>query len=228
MIILITNDDGIDAEGLKALRNAASGLGEIFTVAPAGAMSQVGHRVTTERPIQVEERGERAWAVDGTPADCVRVAITKLLPQKPDWVLSGINHGGNLGHDIYISGTVAAVREAAFHGLRGIALSHYLRRDVPLDWELSGRRASAILEKLVEDQLQPGEHWNVNLPHLHEHEPEPDVQHTQPDTAPLPVDFEDSEEGLRYKGVYADRLRAPGSDVAVCFGGQISISKLKI
>ncbi|MEM1296436.1 MAG: 5'/3'-nucleotidase SurE [Verrucomicrobiota bacterium] len=228
MIILITNDDGIDADGLKALKKAASGLGEIFTVAPAGAMSQVGHRVTTEKPIPVEEIDERAWAVDGTPADCVRVAIKKLLPKKPDWVLSGINHGGNMGHDIYISGTIAAVREAAFHGLQGIALSHYLRNGVPLDWEVSGRRVTTILEKLLGDDLDPGEHWNVNLPHIHDHEPEPEVHHTEPDPAPLPVDFEDSAEGLTYRGVYAERLRAPGSDVAVCFGGQISVSKLKI
>ncbi len=228
MIILITNDDGIDAEGLGALEKAATGLGEIFVAAPAGPMSQVGHRVTTETPIRVENRGERRWAVDGTPADCVRVAIANLLPKRPDWVLSGINHGGNMGHDVYISGTIAAVREAAYHGLHGIAVSHYTRRDLALDWKLAARRTKSAVEGLMAEKLAPGEHWNVNLPHLREHQPEPELRRTQPEAAPLHVEFVETAEGLRYAGVYADRPREPGSDVAECFGGHISISKLRI
>ena len=135
MIALLSNDDGIDADGLTALRRIAEALfDEVWVVAPASQMSQIGHRVTTDTPIRYERRGERAFAIDGTPADCVRVALAHLLPVAPDWVLSGINHGGNLGrHDFAISGTVAAVREAAFQGIPGVTLSHYLRRGLRVD-----------------------------------------------------------------------------------------------
>jgi len=126
VIILLCNDDGIEAEGLGALRRAAirSFPGPRFLRwLLAGPMSMVGHRVTTHEPLAVERHGEWNWAVQGTPADCIRVALAHLLDAKPDWVLSGINHGGNLGQDIYISGTVAAAREAAYHGIPA-AFSH--------------------------------------------------------------------------------------------------------
>src|SRR4051794_34816796 len=115
MILMLTNDDGIEAPGLSALEAAAEGVGERrIVVAPAGPQSGCGHAVTTHRPIRVDRRGESAFAVEGTPADCVRLAIHHLDPGV-DWVLSGINSGGNLGADVYHSGTVAAVREAVLH-----------------------------------------------------------------------------------------------------------------
>lgn len=231
MIVLITNDDGIEADGLAALRRAVSQqlLAEIYTVAPAGAMSLVGHRVTTHDPIKIEERGERSWAVHGTPADCVRVAIAKLMPVQPDWVFSGINHGGNLGQDTYISGTVAAAREAAYHGLRAAAFSHYMRRGVHLDWDVAARRVALVLQHLLDEDLKPGEHWNVNLPHLDpDDEDEPSLMRTEPEPAPLGIGYEQAEGGLLYNSAYFERQRQPGSDVDVCFGGEISVSKLEI
>ncbi|MFT5469796.1 MAG: 5'-nucleotidase [Verrucomicrobiales bacterium] len=230
MIILITNDDGIDAEGLEALRKAVSRelLAEIYTVAPAGPMSQVGHRVTTDEPLKVEQRGERSWAVAGTPADCVRVAISKLLPEPPDWVFSGINHGGNLGQDIYISGTVAAAREAAYHGLQSAAFSHYMRSGLKLDWEIATRRIAGLLQQLLAKELKPGEHWNVNLPHLEADAEDPDFTNTEPESAPMEIDFDVTEQGLVYSSNYAERPRQAGSDVDVCFGGRVSVSRLEI
>ena len=140
-IALLSNDDGIDAAGLSALRSVAGELfDEVWVVAPVSQMSQIGHRVTTDTPIRYEQRGDRAFAISGTPADCIRVALASLLPAAPDWVFSGINHGGNLGrHDFAISGPVAAVREAAFQGIPGVAVSHYLRRGLTVDWNADSR-----------------------------------------------------------------------------------------
>src|SRR5438876_12248711 len=134
MKLLLTNDDGIDAEGLAALADAAAPLGTILCVAPESHHSGCGHRVTTDRPLRLCRLGESRWSLDGTPADCVRVALAHVAADV-DWVLSAVNHGGNLGVDVFHSGTVAAVREAALHGKPGIALSHYRRRgtEVP-DW----------------------------------------------------------------------------------------------
>src|ERR1043166_3476254 len=119
MKFLVTNDDGIDAEGLAALVEAAALCGDVICVAPDSHYSGCGHRVTTDRPLKLSRAGDDRWALDGTPADWVRVALAHVVPDV-DWVLSGINHGGNLGVDVFHSGTVAAVREAALHGKRAI------------------------------------------------------------------------------------------------------------
>src|SRR2546423_933778 len=138
MKLLLTNDDGIDAPGLAALADAADGLGEIAIVAPVQAHSGCSHRVTTQEPIAVETRDDRRAAVHGTPADCVRVALHRYYPGF-DWVLAGINSGGNLGADVYLSGTVSAVREAVLHGRPGIAFSCYKRRELDFDWPRAAR-----------------------------------------------------------------------------------------
>ena len=135
--LILTNDDGWDAPGLAALRQAAAALGRCRIVAPVGPMSGCGHRVTTHEPLVVTRPSEGCMAVAGTPADCVRLALDHLAPA-PNWVLAGINAGGNLGTDIHHSGTVAAVREAAIHGVPGIALSHYIARGRVVDWHRAG------------------------------------------------------------------------------------------
>ena len=119
---LLTNDDGWDAPGLEALHAAAASLGPCRIVAPRGPYSGCGHRVTTHEPIAVCRGPEGQHIVDGTPADCVRLALHHLAPDAR-WLLSGINPGGNLGTDVYHSGTVAAVREGVLHGMPGIAIS---------------------------------------------------------------------------------------------------------
>jgi len=231
VIVLITNDDGIEAEGLAKLRDAVAQqfpAAEIYTVAPAEPMSQVGHRVTTHEPISFERRGERDWAVRGTPADCVRVALFSLLPVRVDWVFSGINHGGNLGQDRFISGTLAAAREAAYHGVAAAGVSQYVRQGVPLDWDRARGWVRRVLEQVVEQEHRDGQYWNVNLPHLDAGAPEPELVEAAPERAALPVVFGAGESELHYRAQYSERPSSEGSDVAVCFGGHVSVTRLEI
>lgn len=227
MIALLTNDDGINAEGLAALQRVAAAIfDEVWVVAPVSQMSQIGHRVTTDTPIRYREQGKRSFAVSGTPADCTRVALAYLMPVRPDWVLSGINHGGNLGrHDFAISGTVAAVREAAFAGIRGIALSHFIRRGLDLDWEKAAARVGPVIAELLDEPLDEGHFWNVNLPHPAPGEREPLVVRCGQERHSLHVNYEEKTPGhLSYAGDYHERPRISGSDVDVCFGGDISVT----
>ena len=146
MNLLHTNDDGIDAAGLAALLAAARAFGNPVVVAPAGPQSGVSHAVSWERGVRLEERGPASFAVHGTPADCSRLGLLRVAPETR-WVLSGINHGGNLGADVYYSGTVAAVREAVLHGWPGIAFSQYLREDTAADWPRATRWVARVLSE---------------------------------------------------------------------------------
>ena len=232
--LLLTNDDGIHAPGLAALeRVCARFADEIVTVAPAEPASQVGHRVTTHELMPVAEHPPgRRYAVHGSPADCVRVALKSLLHRAPpDFVVSGINHGGNLGrHDLYISGTVAAAREAAFHGLPAAAVSHFLRAGLALDWSVAENRARLALEQLFSEPLADGELWNINLPHLPPGSPEPQLRHCESERHPLEVSFErEGDDGpFRYTGRYHQRKHNGVSDVAVCFGGDIAVTRVAL
>ena len=238
MHLLLTNDDGIDAPGLQALERAARTLypsAQISVVAPASEQSMCGHCVTTRKAIRVDEAGDGRWAVHGPSADCVRIALF-ALNLKPDWVLSGVNAGGNMGQDIVISGTLAAAREAAYHGLKAAAFSHYLIRGLELDWQRVSTWTHRVFETLLEQPLADAELWNVNFPHL----PPgpcamPALRHCKPERQPLDVAYHsvDSPEPaghlqFHYTASYADRPRAAGSDVEVCFGGGIAVSKLHL
>ncbi len=226
MKLLLTNDDGIDAPGLQALHSAASQLGEVLLVAPASAHSGCSHRVTTDEPFHVERRSS-GFAVSGTPADCVRVGLHALMPEF-DWVLSGINAGGNLGADVWLSGTVAAVREAVLHGRPGIALSHYRRSGMDFDWERAAGWVLPLLRELTARPWKPGTFWNVNLPNLQPGTDEPELVFCPLDTGPLPLSFRESEGRYHYNGVYHNRSRIAGADVDVCFGGRIAVTLLSL
>src|SRR5436190_17561568 len=165
MKLLLSNDDGIDAPGLNALLSAARQLGEPVIVAPAGPQSGVSHAVTFEGPLRVESRANGSFAVHGTPADCARVGLLKFAPDAK-WILSGINQGGNLGADVYYSGTVAAVREAVLHGWPGVAVSQYCKRGVELDWNRASKWTAQVVADLITRPIEPGLFYNVNLPHL--------------------------------------------------------------
>ena len=223
MRFLITNDDGIDAEGLQALCAAARGFGDSVVVAPAEHQSGCSHAATTGRGIRVEQRGENRYAVNGTPADCVRVGLLKIVPDAT-WVLSGVNHGGNLGADVHYSGTVAAVREAVLHGWPGIAFSCYRKKLIDYDWPRVSTWVERVLAELLAKPCEAGTFWNVNVPHLTADAPDPELVYCPLDPHPLPLSYR-HEEGLHYyDGDYHARERRPGCDVDVCFGGRISVT----
>ncbi|MBB76132.1 MAG: 5'/3'-nucleotidase SurE [Planctomycetaceae bacterium] len=232
MKILLTNDDGIDAPGLAALCEAVSDLGEIRVVAPEAPHSGCSHHATTESPLHLREVGARRFAVDGTPVDCVRLGLSEVLADA-DWVVAGINWGGNLGVDVLMSGTVAAAREAALLGIPAIALSQYCRRP-EIDWSSAALWAREVVGGLQQRELGTREFWNVNFPDLSVAGTlEGDV--TKPphrdcplELGPLPVRFERVADAWQYRCDYHRRPSHPGSDVAVCFAGEISITRVPV
>jgi 5'-nucleotidase len=226
MAIILTNDDGIDAPGIKALQKAIDGMGII--VAPKNHQSGCGHQVTTVQPLEVQRRSPTEYAVDGTPADCTRIALTHFDRNCIKWVLSGVNAGGNLGIDAYISGTVAAVREAAIYGIPGIAISHWIRRPLLVDWDLVAKSSTRVLQKLFDRPLPDRCFWNVNLPHLTSDNPEPEIIFCEPSIDPLQVIYRIEGDLHYYQGEYAKRDRTPGTDVDVCFSGNIAVTLLKL
>src|SRR5499425_1083043 len=121
--VLLTNDEGYQAEGLRAVAEALADFATVSIVAPSREQSGTAQSLTLRQPIVCNQIAEREWAIDGTPADCVIVALHRLLPEKPDLLISGINHGANLGENVYYSGTVGAAREAALHHIPALAVS---------------------------------------------------------------------------------------------------------
>jgi len=230
MRFLLTNDDGIDAPGLQALLAAADVFGEPYVVAPAGAQSGVSHAVT-EGGVLMEERGNDRFAVFGTPADCARLGLLRVVPNA-HWVLSGINHGGNLGADVYYSGTVAAIREAVLHGWPGIAVSHYRRADFPdIDWNRATQWTTRVIDHILTQQraIEPGLFYNVNLPHLAPDAPDPKIVFCPLDPHPLPLSYRHEDDGRHfYNGNYHSRARKKGADVDTCFSGSIAVTAIRL
>lgn len=163
--LLITNDDGIDAEGLVRLAAAAAAFGQVWVVAPDGQRSAASHSITLHTHLDVYPHafpvpGVRAFTCSGTPADCVRAGALSVLPRRPDAVLSGVNYGYNLATDTQYSATVGAALEAAFQGLHAIALSEAAHPD----HRNTDAYLSAVLEELLDTPLAPGTIFNVNFP----------------------------------------------------------------
>lgn len=166
MAILVSNDDGVSARGIKVLAAELSLLDEVWIVAPDRDQSGVSHSVTLQRPLRIDEVGERTFAVDGTPTDCVNLAINGILPERPRLVVSGINHGANLGDDVTYSGTVSAAMEATLLGVPAIAVSQvYRRREAP-EFTAAARFARALARQVLETPLPRDTLLNVNVPHL--------------------------------------------------------------
>ncbi len=163
MTILCTNDDGYLATGIRVLASAASHLGSVVTVAPDREQSATSHSLTIHHPLRARRTKPDVWVVDGTPTDCVLLAVNELLPSVPDVCVSGVNHGSNMGEDVLYSGTVAAAMEATVMGIPAVALSHV--GDEHGDLEAWGPHVRAILEKLVGNgSFPPHTLFNVNLP----------------------------------------------------------------
>ena len=228
-LIVLTNDDGIDAPGIRALQAAVPQQDKCAIVAPDTHLSGCSHQLNRGGVIAIDPRAEDEYAIGGTPADCSRVAISHLYPEV-DWVLSGINAGGNMGADTYVSGTVAAVREATLLRKNAIAISQYRYRTHDYDWERATRLTAKVLAVLMEKPSQPGQFWNVNLPAapLDGAADDPEMVFCGQCTQPLPTEFEIDEKGFRYAGAYEDRLRDRGADVDICLGGKISVVQVQM
>jgi 5'-nucleotidase len=166
--ILVTNDDGIFSEGLKALSEVLSGLGDVFVVAPDRERSAAGHSLTLHHPLRVEEVSKNSFSVDGTPTDCVNLAMNGMLPVRPDMVVSGINKGGNMGDDITYSGTVAAALEGTLLGVPSIAVSLAAKKDFV--FERAARFAADTAAMVMERGLPKDTLLNINVPNLVESE----------------------------------------------------------
>jgi 5'-nucleotidase len=168
MLILLTNDDGIRHPGLVAMYRELTALGEVHVVAPETVQSATGHGITLTTPLLTDrvtvEDTFTGIAVDGRPADCVKLAVAQLLPRAPDLVVSGINSGANVGINVIYSGTVAAAIEAAFLGLPAIAASLYLRKEIETDYKAAARRTIGVIRRILDAGLRGGQVVSINLP----------------------------------------------------------------
>lgn len=227
MKLLLTNDDGIDAPGLAVLERVAQELGEVVVVAPDRHLSGCSHQATTHEPIRMTEVTSNRFAVSGTPVDCVRLGLLNVAPDV-DWVLSGVNDGGNLGTDVYLSGTVAAAREATLLGKRAMALSQYRVGEVSIDWTTTREVAKRVIEQLMSNDLPTGSFWNVNFPERVAAANRPDTVFCPLDTHPLHIAYSQENEWFSFQGIYQRRARQAGSDVDVCFSGHIAISEVRL
>ncbi len=163
-LILLSNDDGITAEGLAALEKHVQALGDLYVVAPDGERNASSHKISLKQPIYVHQESEKRFSVSGTPADCVNIGVHRLLPARPDLVVSGINHGANLAGDISYSGTVGAAREARLLGIPSIAFS-LMSRD-PLFYDAAARVGCDLARWVLANGLPPEIFLNVNFPDL--------------------------------------------------------------
>lgn len=166
MKILVVNDDSINASGIALLAKAAMKFGEVTVVAPAQQCSAMSQKLTIRGELRVEKEEDfpvpvkAAYKVDGTPVDCVKVALHYILKEKPDYVFSGINDGYNVGFDIAYSGTLGAAFEAVMHGIPAMAFSSTMH--APMD--IAEDYLEPVIQELLEAELKPGEVWNVNFP----------------------------------------------------------------
>ena len=161
-LLLLTNDDGVHSPGIRALMEALAPVGEVHVVAPDREVSACSQSLTLKHPLRVEAIEPNVHAVDGTPADCVNLALVKLLPRRPDMIVSGINRGANLGEDVFYSGTVGGAREGTFFGVPSIAVSLASRADVNFDHAASFARR--LSEMVLDKGLPERTLLNVNVP----------------------------------------------------------------
>ena len=164
--ILVTNDDGVHSEGIKVLADALRHLGDVTVVAPMQEASAIGHALTLRRPLRIEPIAPKTFGIDGTPTDCVNLAISHIIKEKPDLIVSGINKGWNLGDDVTYSGTISAALEGALLGIPGIAIStqNFHRRN-EFEFGPSGKAAAIVAELVLERGIPKFTFLNINVPH---------------------------------------------------------------
>ncbi len=170
MRILVSNDDGIDAPGLRLLADALSDIAEVWICAPDRERSAVSHAISLHTPLRAERRGEREFSCDGTPTDCIYLALNHFMSEPPDLILSGINKGANLGNDVLYSGTVSAAMEGALFGCRAAALSLCLADDQAVagaqthHFDTAATFACSLARAICDSDFPPGVMLNVNIP----------------------------------------------------------------
>lgn len=242
MRILLTNDDGYDAPGLVALYEAAKAFGHVTVAAPSRERSACSHMITMHEPIQVRPVThalyESLFIVEGTPADCVRVALTRLLEEPVDLVLSGINRGANAGVDLYYSGTVAGAREGAILGYRSISISHAVKGGQPVDWAAASRAAAYLVQKLWQRHLPEPGFWSVNLPTGFDSSSamaiERGIRYVSASFQPMPMEFDETIHAdgelreYRYGAYYWDREVGENEDFAALRQGFIAVSAIAL
>jgi 5'-nucleotidase len=165
-VILVTNDDGVSSPGIVALAKALQPAGEIFVVAPEGEQSAVGHALTLHRPLKYGKINNKTFSINGTPTDCVILGVNRLLPQKPDLIVSGINNGGNMGDDITYSGTVAAAIEGTLLNIPSIAISFagVMRGQRSARLQEAAKFAKKLAKLVLNKGLPQDTFLNVNVP----------------------------------------------------------------
>jgi len=226
--ILLTNDDGYDAPGLKALAEALEDFATVSIVAPNGEKSGAAQSLTLRQPIVCHAKGERHWAVDGTPADAVIVALHKLLAEKPDLVISGINHGANMGENVYYSGTVGAAREAALHHIPSVAMSLCARKDTQ-NFLNAARIARSAAEIILKEGLPDQVLLNINVP-----EPwKGGVRFTRQSKKITRNQLSEGKDpkGRTYYWIFEQKIEKdvePDTDYAAVFAGEVSVTPLHL
>ncbi len=244
MRILITNDDGINAPGLKTLHAIATAVagpkGEVWTVAPAFEQSGVGHCISYTKPMMISELGPRRFAAEGSPADCVLAALYHVMPDTPpDLILSGVNRGNNAADNTLYSGTIGAAMEAALQRLPAIALSQFFGPDnAQLDdpFEAAAQHGAALVQALLDQAIWGGDgykmFYNVNFPPI----PADQVAGTamvaqgQRPNIPFGMAAQTAPNGRTYlwiKGGPQHETTAPGTDVHANLAGQISVTPMR-
>ncbi|MBW6420161.1 5'/3'-nucleotidase SurE [Rhizobium sp. XQZ8] len=235
MRILLTNDDGIHAEGLAVLERIARSLSDdVWIVAPETDQSGLAHSLTLSEPLRLRQVGEKHFALRGTPTDCVIMGIREVLPEKPDLVLSGVNDGANMADDVTYSGTIAGAIEGTLQGVRSFALSQAVRREngrvVP--WDVVETYAADLIRKLMDVDLPDGTFLNLNFPNC-----EPKDVHGVEVTAQGKLDFGltiDAREDGRGKPYYWLRFGErkgnfrDGTDIQALKQNKISVTPLKL
>lgn len=234
--VLLTNDDGVHAPGLLALKKALADLGEVFVLAPDGPRSATGHAVTLHKPLRINETvladGSRAWACNGTPTDCVTLAFDVLMKQKADVALAGINDGANLGWDITYSGTVMAALEASILGIPAIAVSIANNGEPTRTFDPAAAIARQVAERVVVSPPSEFTLVNINVPNLDEADIRGvAVTHQgKREYTDRTVTRMDPRDRPYYwiSGALKDDPRENGSDISAIRRGMISVTPLDI
>jgi 5'-nucleotidase len=234
LLILLTNDDGFDSQGIISLKNAVSKIGKTYIIAPDSERSTTGQSLSLHVPLRVKQEAEDIFSVDGFPVDCVYLGLSGgFLPRKPDFVISGINRGVNMGSDVYYSGTVAASRQALMSGIPSFCVS--LSTDdgsKELVWDDAAEFSAGLLQKLSENKMRKSIFLNVNYPNL----PKEKIKGVQLARMGVRTYTEEvlwrfDPRGKKYcwiGGIYNGFTYLEGTDCSAVENGYISVTPIKL